>query len=137
MTVYKHNDIICYQENILETCDSDEKHLQLMLEHVKERGVLNIFFQNSVEYLGQLVGHKWCTPLQRKCRLPKNISELRSYLILREVYSKNIIVHPFSTTLLGNPWVWSEERRRAFHLNYLVYHQPCSQAFPPLCILEC
>ena len=125
---------ICYLDDILVTGQSDEHHLQKLeqvLERLKAHGVRLKrdkcrFFQDSVEYMGQVVTSQGVHTSPAKVQAvaeqpaPTDVSGLRSFLGQINYYSKYIpnlsaLLAPLHKLLrAGQPWRWTEECNRAF-----------------------
>ena len=125
--------VICYVDDIFVTGQSDEHHLQNLeqvLERLKAHGVRPKrekckFFQDSVEYLGQVVTSQGVHTSPAKVQAvteqptPTDVSGLRSYLGLINYYSKYIpnlsaLRAPLHKLLHEQPWRWIEECNQAF-----------------------
>ena len=126
--------VICYLDDILITGQSDEHHLrnlEQVLERLKAHEVRLKrdkcrFFQDSVEYLGQVVTSQGVHISPAKVQAvaehpaPTDVSGLRSFLGQINYYSKYIpnlsaLLAPLHKLLrAGQPWSWTEECNRAF-----------------------
>ncbi|XP_064487305.1 uncharacterized protein K02A2.6-like [Ornithodoros turicata] len=110
----------------------DDKVLEAVLQRFREHGVkLNkqkcCFKKTSVEYLGHRIDGEGIHPMEKNLQaikdapLPKNISELRSFLGMLTFYSRFL---PSMTTMLAPlyhllekkvAWHWGHEQGEAFN----------------------
>ena len=84
------------------------------------------FCVDSVEYLGHRIDAEGCHPTEAKVRaiqsapIPKNVSELKSFLGILNYYARFIanrsdVLSPLHDLLKKDvPWVWGLEQQRAF-----------------------
>ena len=128
--------VFCYIDDILVATSSLEEHMKV-LGQVFERLVqynvkLNqdkcLFLQDSVNYLGHEVSDMGVKPLQNKIEaimkapVPRNISELKSFLGMVNFYAKFVPnfaakLHPLYGLLSQSVvWRWSQECDKAFRL---------------------
>ena len=126
--------VICYIDDILVTGSSDKDHLRnlsLVLQRLEQHGFrLNqdkcAFLQPSVEYLGHKIDAEGLHALPSKIEVivqapePRNMQELRSFLVLLNYYGKFLpnlasILHPLNCLLQRfKRWNWSRECQEAF-----------------------
>lgn len=96
--------VICYLDDILITGKDTNSHvdnLKRVLQRLEDCGLrLNkekcAFFQNSITYLGHVIDAEGVRPIKEKTEaidkapVPRNVSELRSFLALLNYYGKFI-----------------------------------------------
>ncbi|XP_056612166.1 uncharacterized protein K02A2.6-like [Triplophysa dalaica] len=113
--------------------DSQE-HMEVLEEVLKRLQAYNlrvrrdkcVFFQSSVSYLGHIIDAEGIHPMKEKtdaiekAAVPKNVTELRSFLALLNYYGKFIanlstLIQPMTELLHKDvPWVWSDKCQAAF-----------------------
>ena len=112
------------QSQHLQTLEAVLSKLQTVGLRVKQEKC--IFLASSVEYLGHLIDAIGLHPLPAKVQairevpVPRNVSELKSYLGLLTYYAK--FLPKLSTTLAplynllkkDNPWKWADKQEQAF-----------------------
>jgi transposase InsO family protein len=126
--------VICYIDDILVTRATTDEHLQRLkgvLQRLQEHGLRLkknkcSFLQKSVEYLGHRVDAEGVHPLEDKVAailkapIPRNVSELRSFMGLLYYYGKFIpnladLLHPLNQLLqAGKRWKWTSACNEAF-----------------------
>ena len=144
--------VICYIDDIMVTGKTEEEHLERLnqvLQRLQEHGIRVklskcTFMRTSVDYLGHRVDAEGLHATDDKMQaivdapVPKNISELRSFLGLLNYYGRFIpnlssLLHPLNSLLRQDvPWKWSKECNQAFQAakdkivapNVLVHYDP-------------
>ena len=126
--------VVCFIDDILVTGKTEAEHLsnlEAVLQKLQEYGLrLKMrkckFFQESVEYLGQVVSREGIHPSSKKVEAilkvqpPTDISELRSFLGMVNHYRKFIhfladLSAPLNNLLRKDtPWQWTEECQQSF-----------------------
>ena len=126
--------VLCYLDDILVTGDTDSNHLQNLrqvlarLHHhgVRLRQEKCRLFQDSVEYLGHSLSSEGVHTTNGKVQavldqpVPRNVSELRSFLGQINYYSKFVpdlssILAPLHQLLrAGQRWDWTDACHAAF-----------------------
>lgn len=126
--------VVCYLDDILITGKDTSAHvanLKCVLQRLEDRGFrLNkekcAFFQNSVTYLGHVIDAEGVRPIKEKTEaidkapVPKNVSELRSFLAMLNYYGKFIPnlaseIKPMTELLhKDKEWNWSKKCQDAF-----------------------
>ncbi|KAK3528991.1 hypothetical protein QTP70_014114 [Hemibagrus guttatus] len=126
--------VVCYLDDILVTGTDEESHLQHLdatLERLKEYGLRVCedkceFFQFSVEYLGHVIDASGLHTSPSKVKaivdapVPKNVSQLRSFLGLLNYYGRFIpniamLLKPLHKLLCHeNNWKWTSECQESF-----------------------
>ena len=126
--------VLCYLDDILVTGDTDSNHLQNLrqvlarLHHhgVRLRQEKCRLFQDSVEYLGHSLSSEGVHTTNGKVQavldqpVPRNVSELRSFLGQINYYSKFVpdlssILAPLHQLLrAGKRWDWTDACHTAF-----------------------
>ncbi|KAI5086647.1 hypothetical protein C0J45_23302, partial [Silurus meridionalis] len=126
--------VVCYLDDILVTGTDEQSHLQHLdatLERLKEYG-LRVrkdkceFFQFAVEYLGHVIDTSGLHTSPSKVKaivdapVPKNVSQLRSFLGLLNYYGRFIpniatLLKPLHKLLCHeNNWKWTSECQESF-----------------------
>nr|XP_055048287.1 uncharacterized protein K02A2.6-like [Misgurnus anguillicaudatus] len=126
--------VVCYLDDILVTGTDEQSHLQHLdatLERLKEYG-LRVrkdkceFFQLAVEYLGHVIDASGLHTSPSKVKaivdapIPKNVSQLRSFLGLLNYYGRFIpniatLLKPLHKLLCHeNNWKWTSECQESF-----------------------
>ena len=125
---------ICYIDDIVITGSNDTEHLEILqkvLERLEEHGVRAkcskcFFLAKSVTYLGHRIDAEGQHPLSdkleavREAPVPRNVSELRSFLGLLNYYrnflpSLATVLHPLNELLqIKRKWKWSSECNSTF-----------------------
>ena len=125
---------VCYINDILITGSNDTEHLEILqkvLERLEEHGVRAkrskcFCLAKSVTYLGHRVDAEGQHPLSdkleavREAPVPRNVSELRSFLGLLNYYRNFLpnlatVLHPLNELLqTKRKWKWSSECNSAF-----------------------
>ena len=123
-----------YLDDIIITRATDQKHLSnlaAVLERLREKGFRLKkgkchFLQTTVEYLGHVIDAKGLHTSPKKCQAiteapaPKNVTELRSFLVLVNYYGRFIPnlasgLHPLNWLLRkGAVWAWTKKGQEAF-----------------------
>ena len=99
--------VVCYIDDILVSGDAEEQHLdrlEQVFKRLHEYGLrLKLkkcdFLTSSVEYLGHGVDKQGLHPLPSKVKAiveapePRNVQELRSFLVVRDVDDGNVARH--------------------------------------------
>ncbi|XP_056128977.1 uncharacterized protein K02A2.6-like, partial [Lampris incognitus] len=94
--------VICYLDDILITGKDTERHLTNLEEVLSRLETYNLrvkrekcaFMQNNVSYLGHVIDARGIRPMKEKtdaiqrAPVPKNVTELRSFLALLNYYGK-------------------------------------------------
>ena len=126
--------VACYLDDLIITGRSDKEHLDYLeevLQRLLKSGVkANMdkcrFFQNSVEFPGHRIDskriHATDNKLQaiQKAPLPRNVTELRSFLGLVNCYEKftpqaATLLHPLNALLCKNKtWKWFKKCQQSF-----------------------
>lgn len=126
--------VICYLDDILITGRDTESHLANLEEVLKRLETYNLrlkrekceFMQNSVSYLGHVIDAmgihtmKEKTDAIQRAPVPKNVTELRSFLALLNYYGKFIpnlstLIQPMTALLHKDAtWEWSDNCQSAF-----------------------
>uniref|UniRef100_A0A3B3XNZ2 Gypsy retrotransposon integrase-like protein 1 n=1 Tax=Poecilia mexicana TaxID=48701 RepID=A0A3B3XNZ2_9TELE len=126
--------VICYLDDILITGKDAESHLTNLKEVLKRLESYNLrekrekceFMQDSVAYLGHVIDATGIHPMKekttaiQKAPVPRNVTELRSFLALLNYYGKFIpnlstLIQPMSALLHKDAgWIWSEKCQNAF-----------------------
>ena len=128
--------VICFIDDILVTGKDDNDHLQNLAKvfQILQQNGLRLkqdkckFLQYSVEYLGHKIDaegiHATTEKMDAvmKAPIPRNVSELRSFLGLLNYYGKflpnlSTILHPLNQLLqTGHHWKWDARCHSAFKL---------------------
>ena len=136
--------VVVYINDILVTGPTDEEHcrrLEEVMERLKEHGVrLNrekcYFMRPHVEYLGFRVDAQGLHATQEKLKaineapIPRNVTELRSFLGLLNYYGRFIpnlatIVHPLYQLLCKNAtWKWSNSCNKLSRMQSPSWYLP-------------
>ena len=126
--------VMCYLDDILVCGKTDVEHLdnlRKVLERLQDRGVRVkkskcSFLKSSVQYLGHRIDAEGIHATNDKIQaivnapVPKNVTELRSFLGLLNYYGRFIpnlasLLHPLNELLCqGTSWTWTKECREAF-----------------------
>ena len=126
--------VACYLDDLIITGQSDKEHLDYLeeiLQRLLKSGVkANMdkcrFFQNSVEFLGHRIDSKGIHAKENKLQaiqkapLPRNVTELRSFLGLVNCYEKftpqaATLLHPLNALLCKNKtWKWFKKCQQSF-----------------------
>ena len=126
--------MMCYLDDIIITGATDRKHLSnlaAVLERLREKGFRLKkdkchFMQTTVEYLGHVIDAKGLHTSPKKCQaiteapVPKNVTELRSFLGLVNYYGRFVPnlgsgLHPLNRLLRkGAAWAWTKKCQEAF-----------------------
>ncbi|UYV67739.1 hypothetical protein LAZ67_5001822 [Cordylochernes scorpioides] len=129
------NDVYIYFDDILIASEDLESHLDILkrtLNILKENNfTINknkcLFVKNEIEYLGHKINEFGIYPLKDKlaciknCPVPKNITELKSFLGFLSFYSKFLpnlsdLAHPLYNLLKKNmKWSWNAGTDRSFN----------------------
>ncbi|UYV84424.1 hypothetical protein LAZ67_X002122 [Cordylochernes scorpioides] len=129
------NDVHIYFDDILIASEDLESHLDILkrtLNILKENNfTINknkcLFVKNEIEYLGHKINEFGIYPLKDKlaciknCPVPKNITELKSFLGFLSFYSKFLpnlsdLAHPLYNLLKKNvKWSWNAGTDRSFN----------------------
>ncbi|UYV60291.1 K02A2.6-like, partial [Cordylochernes scorpioides] len=129
------NDVYIYFDDILIASEDLESHLNILkrtLNILKENNfTINknkcLFVKNEIEYLGHKINEFGIYPLKDKlaciknCPVPKNITELKSFLGFLSFYSKCLpnlsdLAHPLYNLLKNNvKWSWIAGTDRSFN----------------------
>ncbi|XP_048828016.1 uncharacterized protein K02A2.6-like [Brienomyrus brachyistius] len=126
--------VICYLDDILLTGKDTDRHLATLEEVLRRLEVSNLrvkrekceFMKSSVSYLGHVIDAMGIHPMGektdaiQKAAVPKNVTELRSFLALLNYYGKFIsnlstLIQPMTALLHKDVvWEWSEKCQSAF-----------------------
>lgn len=126
--------VICYLDDILVTGKDTESHLANLEEVLRRLESANLrvkqekceFMKSSVSYLGHVIDAMGIHPMKektdaiQKAAVPKNVTELRSFLALLNYYGKFIpnlstLIQPMTALLHKDVvWQWSEKCQSAF-----------------------
>ena len=126
--------VVCFIDDILVTGCNEAEHLsnlEAVFQKIQEYGLrLKLrkckFFQESVEYLGQVVSREGVHPSRKKVEAilkvqpPTDLSELRSFLGMVNHYGKFIqsladLSAPLNKLLRKDtPWQWTSECQQSF-----------------------
>ena len=126
--------VVCFIDDILVTGRNESEHLanlDAVLAKLQERGLrLKLkkcrFFEESVEYLGQVVSREGIHPSQKKIEAilkvdpPEDQTQLRSFLGMVNHYGKFVkfladLSAPLNRLLRKDtPWEWSSECQESF-----------------------
>ncbi|KAL2088270.1 hypothetical protein ACEWY4_015169 [Coilia grayii] len=126
--------VICYLDDILITGKDTECHLTNLEEVLRRLESYNLrvqeekceFMKSSVSYLGHVIDAMGIHPMKEKtdaiqrAAVPKNVTELRSFLALLNYYGKFIpnlstMIQPMTALLHKDvTWEWSEKCQGAF-----------------------
>ena len=126
--------VVCFIDDILVTGCNEAEHLsnlEAVFQKIQEYGLrLKLrkckFFQESVEYLGQVVSREGIHPSSKKIEAilkvqpPTDLSELRSFLGMVNHYGKFIqfladLSAPLNKLLRKDtPWQWTSECQQSF-----------------------
>ncbi|UYV69438.1 K02A2.6-like, partial [Cordylochernes scorpioides] len=129
------NDVYIYFDDILIASEGLESHLDILkrtLKILKENNfTINknkcLFVKNEIEYLGHKINEFGIYPLKDKlaciknCPVPKNITELKSFLGFLSFYSKFLpnlsdLAYPLYNLLKKNvKWSWNVETDGSFN----------------------
>ncbi|UYV71900.1 hypothetical protein LAZ67_9000991, partial [Cordylochernes scorpioides] len=129
------NDVYIYFDDILIASEDLESHLDILkrtLNTLKENNfTINknkcLFVKNEIEYLGHKINEFGIYPLKDKlvciknCPVPKNITELKSFLGFLSFYSKFLpglsdLAYPLYNLLKKNiKWSWNAGTDRSFN----------------------
>ncbi|UYV74104.1 hypothetical protein LAZ67_11002126, partial [Cordylochernes scorpioides] len=129
------NDVYIYFDDILIASEDLESHLDILkrtLNILKENNfTINknkcLFVKNEIEYLGHKINEFGIYPLKDKlaciknCPVPKNITELKSFLGFLSFYSKFLpnlsdLAYPLYNLLKKNvKWSWNAGTDRSFN----------------------
>ena len=126
--------VIVYLDDILVTGPSDEQHLATLdkvFQKLKDAGLKLkqnkcVFLADSVTYLGHRIDLHGLHPVEEKVKalqevpVPKNVTELKSFLGMLSYYSKFLPnlsseLAPLHKLLKQSvPWKWKTEQQEAF-----------------------
>ena len=146
------DNVICYLDDIMVTGKTEEEHLknlakvlQCLREHdVRVKRSKCTFMKTSVEYLGHRIDAEGLHATEDKVKaiteapVPKNVTELRSFLGLLNYYGRFLpnlssLIHPLNSLLKHEtPWKWTKSCDDAFQAakakivkpNVLVHYDP-------------
>lgn len=126
--------VICYLDDILVTGKDTDSHLANLEEVLRRLESYNLrlkldkceFMKSSVSYLGHVIDATGIHPMKektdaiQKAPVPKNVTELRSFLALLNYYGKFIpnlstLIQPMTALLHKDvEWQWSEKCQSVF-----------------------
>lgn len=126
--------VICYLDDILITGKDADSHLANLEEVLRRLESHNLrvkqekceFMKSSVSYLGHVIDALGIHPMKEKtdaiqrASVPKNVTELRSFLALLNYYGKFIpnlstLIQPMTVLLHKDvDWQWSDTCQKAF-----------------------